>query len=65
MSNIVLGDDSTCGIKKKVLHASRKELEDYPDGTRVRWRLPLNGGEECEGAEYRVWVKRENAKISV
>ena len=35
MSNIVLGDDPSCGIKKRVLHASRKNFEEYPDGTRV------------------------------
>jgi AH receptor-interacting protein len=36
MANIILGDDPSCGIKKRVLHASRKpDLPDYPDGTRV------------------------------
>jgi len=36
MANIVYGDDTSCGIKKRVLHASRRELPEYPDGTRVR-----------------------------
>ena len=35
MANIVHGDDPSCGIKKRVLHASRRELPEYPDGTRV------------------------------
>jgi len=35
MANIVYGDDPSCGIKKRVLHASRRELPEYPDGTRV------------------------------
>lgn len=35
MANIVYGDDASCGIKKRVLHASRRELPEYPDGTRV------------------------------
>jgi len=35
MANIVYGDDPSCGIKKRVIHASKRELPDYPDGTRV------------------------------
>jgi len=35
MANIVHGDDPSCGIKKRVLHASKRELPEYPDGTRV------------------------------
>lgn len=38
MANIVYGDDPSCGIKKRVLHASKKELPAYPDGTRVTFR---------------------------
>jgi len=35
MANMIYGDDPSCGIKKRVLHASRRELPEYPDGTRV------------------------------
>jgi len=39
MANIVHGDDPSCGIKKRVLYASKRELPDYPDGTRVNIAL--------------------------
>lgn len=35
MANMNFGDDPSCGIKKKVLHASRAELPTFPDGTKV------------------------------
>jgi len=41
MANIIHGDDPSCGIKKRVLHASRRELPEYPDGTRVGVRYVL------------------------
>lgn len=35
MSNMIFGDDPSCGIHKKVLHASKNDLPTFPDGTKV------------------------------
>lgn len=35
---MVFGDDPSCGIKKRVLHASKSDLPSFPDGTKVKFR---------------------------
>lgn len=39
MANMVFGDDPSCGIKKRVLHASKSDLPSFPDGTKVTEEL--------------------------
>lgn len=35
MADMVFGDDPSCGIKKRILHASKFDLPSFPDGTKV------------------------------
>lgn len=39
MANVIIGDSPGCGIQKKILFGARGELKDFPDGTRVRYKL--------------------------
>ena len=52
MANMIYADDPSCGIKKKVLHASRKDLPEFPNDTRVNTIYLIDGRYFCAFAVF-------------